>query len=97
MSKDEVRRLLGDPDQVYSANEFDSDAENGTLILILLLDAIHEKWAYGERRLLAAQPAFPYVGLALDGFLTPADNDHVLFFSKDGQVIEKRSPYRTTE
>lgn len=97
MTKDDVQGLLGEPVQVYPAKKIDASSGKDGLMLALLFNVDHEEWAYGERRQLAAQPTFPFVTLASDGFLQPEHDDHVLIFSDDGRVIEKRYPYRARE
>jgi hypothetical protein len=96
MSKDEVRRVLGEPDQIYPVVKLQSDSMVGTIIDNLLFGSAQERWAYGRRRLLAPQPTFPYFGLALDGFIEPEDDDHVIYFFKDGSVSKKQFPYRVS-
>lgn len=92
MSKDEVRRILGAPNAIYPADSFKSDSVLGTIVANVLFGSTHERWAYGRRRLLAIEPTFPFVGPALDGFLEPKDEDHVIYFSNDGSVLRTKSP-----
>ncbi len=84
MSRDEVEALLGSPANVYAAGVPQSNSVVGSLLVAGMLDSLWEKWAYGRRRLFAFQPKFPFVGLALDGFLLPEPNDYVVYFSAEG-------------
>jgi hypothetical protein len=89
MSKEQVRQLLGEPDQSYAAE--------GGLFAGWIFDTSYEKWAYGRRRLIALQPTFPYVDIPWDGFMAPEKADHVVYFSKGGDVAKKRFPYRSDD
>ncbi|HEV8070923.1 MAG TPA: hypothetical protein VGP76_24635 [Planctomycetaceae bacterium] len=89
MSKEQVRRILGEPDQTYAAE--------GGLIGSLIFDTSYEKWAYGRRRMIALQSTFPFVDIPWDGFMGPEHADHVVYFSKSGDVAKKRFPYRSDD
>ena len=94
LSKDEVRELLGEPDNIYYAVA--NSHPNATIndaIFNWIFDASHEKWAYGERRLVTFEPSFPYLKLELDGLVFPLNRDHVVYFTSDGKVLEKKYPY----
>jgi hypothetical protein len=97
MSKDEVRQLLGEPDQSYSPGSVQSDSLIASFIGNWLLDTSYERWAYGERRLFAFGPTFPYVNLAWDGLIFPENQDHVVYFTSEGKVLKKKYPYRAGE
>jgi hypothetical protein len=92
MSKDEVRWLVGDPDQIYAAQQLQADTKLRTIVANFLFDSTYERWAYGRRRFIASQPTFPYFSLAFDGFLGPDKQDHVIYFCDDGTVLKKRLP-----
>jgi hypothetical protein len=88
MSQDVVRELLGEPDSLYPAGIAKGNSFVDTLIGNLIFDSMREKWAYGERRLLA---------LGFDAFLLPQNDDRVVYFSSDGKVVKKLYPYREPE
>jgi hypothetical protein len=94
LSKDELRELLGEPDQIYSAAGGQSNSTIGSAVLDWVFDASYERWAYGERRMFTLEPSFPYLTLALDGLFGPLDRDHVVYFTSDGKVLRKSYPYR---
>jgi hypothetical protein len=89
MFKEQVREILGEPDQTYAAE--------GGLIGSWILDTSYEKWAYGRRRMITLQPTFPYFDLPWDGFMAPENADHVVYFSKSSDVVKKRFPYRADD
>jgi hypothetical protein len=92
MSQEEVRQLLGEPDNIYGAGTpAPSNSVVGNFVASLFFDFGHEKWAYGRRRLVAIEPG--YVGPAFDGLLVPEDGDYVIYFSQGGSVISKKYPY----
>jgi hypothetical protein len=93
MSKDEVRQLLGEPDTIYAAGT-PSNSLIETVFTNFLFDSTFEKWAYGRRRLIAVAPTFPYIGPALDGFIAPEVDDHVIYFTGGGTVLSREYPYR---
>lgn len=93
MSKREVESLLGTPDSIYPVTQFRLTSPVDSLLEKVILDAFHEKWAYGRRRSIVLQKGFPYVGLAHDGLLAPEDGDYVVYFSGEGTVLKKRHPY----
>jgi hypothetical protein len=99
MSKDEVRQLLGEPDNIYSAatnsepNATITDAIVDWALVNWYFDASYEKWAYGNRRLLSFEPSFPYLALPFDGFMCPEKRDHVVYFTNDGKVLKSKYPY----
>jgi|GEM_PF-4212927 len=97
MSKDQVEDILGNPNQIYPAGGVQSDSLVGTIVATWLLDSFHERWAYGHRRHLESSPTFPYVAVAMDGFMIPEDDDYVVYFSIDGKVIKKSRPSRSKE
>jgi hypothetical protein len=94
MSKAEVEALLGTPASVYPAQTIQSDSILGGLVGNLIFDSYLERWAYGRRRGLTFERGFPFVRLALDGFLVPEDEDYVLYFSPIGKVVKNVHPYR---
>ena len=94
MTKAEVKALLGPPQSVYQSAATKPGSLSSTLAAILVFDGLFEKWAYGERRLFVWQQQFPFVAAPLDGFMTPEDDDYVVFFSLDGKVAAQRHPYR---
>jgi len=94
MSKDEVRQVLGEPDQIYPVEKLQTDSVVETFFFNILFETSQERWAYGRRRLLARQPTFPYFGRTFDGLFAPEDDDHVIYFFNDGSVSKKRFPYR---
>ncbi len=89
MSKEEVRAILGGPQNSYGPGQ-------GGFIANLLFDTRLEKWAYGHRREFTFQKEFPFVTLALEALLFPKPDDHVLYFSRDAKVVKKVYPYRRT-
>ncbi len=94
MTKEEVCTLVGRPDTVYPAQKSSSLEE--ILVNCLLFDARREKWAYGRRRGIALRGDFPYIGLAWDEVFAPRDDDHVIYFTRDGRVAKSVYPYRPT-
>ena len=94
MSKGEVKSLLGEPDDIYSAGSGQSNSLFGTMFDNWLFDSFLEKWAYGNRRTFDFQRQFPYIVFAMDGLMTPEANDYVIYFSKDGKVVKKKYPYK---
>ena len=94
MSKAEVEEILGSPVNVYPAQMIQSNSIIERLVGNVVFDSYLEKWAYGRRRSLRFEAEFPYVGIALDGFLAPEPEDYVLYFSSRAEVAKKVHPYR---
>ena len=82
MSKDEVTRLLGEPNDVYRANQG------------WFFSFQHETWAWRPKRTLKYQSNFPYFAPAfLEGLFGPDSDDYVVTFTADGSVRSKAYPY----
>lgn len=97
MSKEEVRCVLGSPDNIYPVGSVQSNSLVGTVFLNFMFDRFLEKWAYGNRSMIDFQYQFPYLCPAWDGFMEPEANDYVIYFSNDGKVVKKKYPYRAKE
>jgi hypothetical protein len=99
MSADEVRNLLGSPDDVYLAAQGQSGSIVGDLLGMWLFDSYLEKWAYGRRTLADRAPILSEIDffrseVDTGSMLAPKDNDYVIYFSADGKVVRKVHPYK---
>lgn len=100
ISKAEVKRLLGGPDDVYLPDQPQSNSLVGNLFALWLFDSYRERWAYGQRSLADRAPILSVFGFGddgegLGGWFAPKDDDYVLYFSAEEKVARKVHPYRS--